>query len=184
MKKAFVISTLLVVLTLSLGGSVASKSADQSETYEQLKLFTEVLSIVQNQYGMSVPQFEEKAQEQVLMEKLRRLVSSGATVSDDDLQKEFHLRNDKMKIDFVALKNADLKDKVKLSDEDINAYNIFAEIPGTDRNAGYVMAGAIPSLGALLGAVALGIGAVILAQVWAVATWAADRWIARARLEP
>ena len=55
MKKAFVISTLLVVLTLSLGGSVASKSADQSETYEQLKLFTEVLSIVQNQYVDQVP---------------------------------------------------------------------------------------------------------------------------------
>ena len=55
MKKAFVISTLLVVLTLSLGGSVASKSADQSATYEQLKLFTEVLSIVQNQYVDEVP---------------------------------------------------------------------------------------------------------------------------------
>jgi len=50
--------------------------------------------------------------------------------------------------------------------------------------AALVMAGAIPSVGALLGAVALAIGAVILAQVWAVATWAADRWIARARLEP
>ena len=50
MKKAFVIGSLLVVLTLSLGGSVASKSADGSATYEQLKLFTEVLSIVQTQY--------------------------------------------------------------------------------------------------------------------------------------
>jgi hypothetical protein len=46
------------------------------------------------------------------------------------------------------------------------------------------MSGAVPGVGALLGAVAIGIGAVILAQVWAVATWAADRWIARARLEP
>jgi len=55
MKKAFVISTLLVVLTLSLGGSVASKSADQSATYEQLRLFTEVLNIVQNQYVDEVP---------------------------------------------------------------------------------------------------------------------------------
>src|SRR5499427_9275369 len=50
MKKAFVIGSLLVVLTLSLGGSVASKSPDGSATYEQLKLFTEVLSIVQTQY--------------------------------------------------------------------------------------------------------------------------------------
>src|SRR5881628_3444655 len=55
MKKAFVIGSLLVVLTLSLGGTVASKSQDGSATYEQLRLFTEVLSIVQNQYVDEVP---------------------------------------------------------------------------------------------------------------------------------
>jgi carboxyl-terminal processing protease len=55
MKKAFVISSLLVVLTLSLGGTVASKSTDNSPTYEQLRLFTEVLNIVQNQYVDDVP---------------------------------------------------------------------------------------------------------------------------------
>ena len=46
-----------------------------------------------------------------------------------------------------------------------------------------VMEGAIPGAGALLGATALAVGGVLLAQVWALATWAADRWIARARLE-
>jgi carboxyl-terminal processing protease len=50
MKKAFVIGSLLLVLTLSIGGTVASKGTDNSSTYEQLRLFTEVLSIVQNQY--------------------------------------------------------------------------------------------------------------------------------------
>jgi len=55
MKKAFVIGSLLVVLTLSLGGSVASKGTDNGATYEQLRLFTEVLSIVQNQYVDEVP---------------------------------------------------------------------------------------------------------------------------------
>jgi carboxyl-terminal processing protease len=55
MKKAFVIGALLAVLTLSLGGSVASKSTDSTATYEQLRLFTEVLSIVQNQYVDEVP---------------------------------------------------------------------------------------------------------------------------------
>ncbi|MBI2218924.1 MAG: S41 family peptidase [Candidatus Rokubacteria bacterium] len=55
MKKALVIGSLLVVLTLSLGGSAASKSANGAATYEQLRLFTEVLSIVQNQYVDEVP---------------------------------------------------------------------------------------------------------------------------------
>jgi carboxyl-terminal processing protease len=55
MKKAFVIGSLLLVLTLSLGGTVASKSTESGATYEQLRLFTEVLSIVQNQYVDEVP---------------------------------------------------------------------------------------------------------------------------------
>ena len=58
MKKAFVIGALLAVLTLSLGGSVASKGTDSGATYEQLRLFTEVLSIVQNQYVDEVPSKE------------------------------------------------------------------------------------------------------------------------------
>ncbi|HSE94006.1 MAG TPA: S41 family peptidase [Methylomirabilota bacterium] len=55
MKKAFVIGSLLVVLTLTVGGSAVSKSTDGGTTYEQLRLFTEVLSIVQNQYVDEVP---------------------------------------------------------------------------------------------------------------------------------
>jgi hypothetical protein len=46
-----------------------------------------------------------------------------------------------------------------------------------------VMAGALPGVGALLAAAVMAFGAIVLAQVWALATWAADRWIARARTE-
>ena len=54
-KKVVMISALLLVLTLSLGGGVASKSNDSAATYENLKLFTEVLSIIQSQYVDEVP---------------------------------------------------------------------------------------------------------------------------------
>jgi carboxyl-terminal processing protease len=50
MKKVVLISSLLLILTLSLGGGVASKGNDTAATYENLRLFTEVLSIVQSQY--------------------------------------------------------------------------------------------------------------------------------------
>ena len=55
MRKGLVIGALLVVFTLSLGGSAVSKVTDNAATYEQLRLFTEVLSIVQNQYVDEVP---------------------------------------------------------------------------------------------------------------------------------
>jgi carboxyl-terminal processing protease len=48
--KAFLTAAVLAVLTLSLGGTSASKAVDPSATYEQLKLFTDVLAIIQNQY--------------------------------------------------------------------------------------------------------------------------------------
>lgn len=55
LRKAVFVTGLLLVLTLSLGGTGASKGTDQSVTYENLKLFAEVLSIVQSQYVDEVP---------------------------------------------------------------------------------------------------------------------------------
>lgn len=55
MKKALVAAAILVLLTLSLGGTLASKAVDPGATYENLKLFTEILSIVQNQYADETP---------------------------------------------------------------------------------------------------------------------------------
>ena len=46
-----------------------------------------------------------------------------------------------------------------------------------------VMGGLIPGIGAVLAVVVMVAFAIVLGQVWAVATWAADRWIARARTE-
>lgn len=49
--------------------------------------------------------------------------------------------------------------------------------------AALIMGGAIPAAGALV-AIGVMVGmAVALSQVWAAATWGADRWIAKARLD-
>ncbi|HUF07456.1 MAG TPA: hypothetical protein VMP86_08740 [Candidatus Binatia bacterium] len=45
-----------------------------------------------------------------------------------------------------------------------------------------VMAGALLGPGALLAAVLMAVMALALSQAWALATWGADRWIARARV--
>ena len=45
-----------------------------------------------------------------------------------------------------------------------------------------VMAGVLPGPGALLAAALMAVMALALSQAWALATWGADRWIARARV--
>jgi hypothetical protein len=47
-----------------------------------------------------------------------------------------------------------------------------------------VMVGALPGPGAALAAGLMIVGGLLLGVIWAVATWAADRWIARARVGP
>ena len=49
--------------------------------------------------------------------------------------------------------------------------------------AALVLAGQVPQPSAFVGIAVMAVAAVLLSQVWALATWAADRWIARARLE-
>jgi len=48
--RVFIAALVLAGLTLSLGGTSASKGVDPAATYEHLKLFTDVLAIIQNQY--------------------------------------------------------------------------------------------------------------------------------------
>jgi len=45
-----------------------------------------------------------------------------------------------------------------------------------------LVAGAVPGAGGIAAAGLMAAMGIVLSQVWAVATWAADRWIARARL--
>src|SRR5258708_11928500 len=54
-KKAGMVAAVLLLLTLSLGGAVASKSKTHAATYENMRLFTEVLSIIQSQYVDEMP---------------------------------------------------------------------------------------------------------------------------------
>lgn len=59
---------------------------------------------------------------------------------------------------------------------------MIAVVAALIAGAALLMAGAVPGGGALVGAALMTGMALVLSQLWAVATWAADRWIARARV--
>jgi hypothetical protein len=46
-----------------------------------------------------------------------------------------------------------------------------------------IMGGLVPTLGVVALGASMAVAAILLGQIWAVATWAADRWIARARVD-
>jgi peptidyl-prolyl cis-trans isomerase D len=77
---------------------------------------------VQTRYNMSVEQFESVLKDAMLQEKFREMVTDGITVSPQDIAQEFMWRNDKIKIDYVVVKPADLASTIHPSDADLTAY--------------------------------------------------------------
>ena len=77
---------------------------------------------VQQKFGMSVSQFEGLLRDEMLVEKFHEMVTDGISVTPQDVAQEFMWRNDKIKIDYVVIKPADLAASVHPSDADLSAY--------------------------------------------------------------
>ena len=90
------------------GGSVASLENYASE--------------VQTRTGMSVPEFEEALHDSLLFDKVRRLVTDGVTVSPAEIADEFKKRNEKVKLEYVTIKPADLEAKVSVTDAELSSF--------------------------------------------------------------
>lgn len=79
-------------------------------------------NFVETRFGMSIPQFEAKFRESLVADKLRRLVTAGVSISDEEVKREFHRRNDKIKIEYALLKTGDVKASLQLTDAEIAGF--------------------------------------------------------------
>ena len=75
--------------------------------------------LIDTQFGMTVPQFEERFRDSLLELKLHRLVTAGVTVSDREVVREFHRRNDKLRIQYALLKTADVRSTLQVSEAEV-----------------------------------------------------------------
>jgi len=76
---------------------------------------------VQQRTGMDVAEFEELLHSNLLTVKLRRLVTDGVAVSPAEIESEFKRKNEKVKLEYVVLKPADLEGKVPVTEADLNS---------------------------------------------------------------
>jgi peptidyl-prolyl cis-trans isomerase D len=73
-------------------------------------------------FDMTVPQFEEKEKNFLLIRKLRSLVTRAATVSDSDVEQEFLRRNTKVKFDYALLTNDEIRKGLHPADAELKAF--------------------------------------------------------------
>ncbi len=74
------------------------------------------------QHDLTVPQFEAEVKNDILVRKLRALVSSSAFVSDAEVHEEFDRRNTKVKFEYAVITQADILKELHPTDEELKAY--------------------------------------------------------------
>ena len=77
---------------------------------------------VQNQFGLSVAQFEKELKDQLAQQKLLSAISAAATVSDKEVQEQVSKQGTKVKFDYAVLTLDDVKQQVKVTDVELKAF--------------------------------------------------------------
>ena len=80
------------------------------------------MDFVQQNFGVSVAEFEAEVKADLEIEHLRQLVSGGVTVSDAAVRKEYMDQGTKVKFDYAVISSADVKKSINPSDADLQAF--------------------------------------------------------------
>ena len=77
---------------------------------------------VRQRFQMTVPAFEEIVRSGLVEEKFRKLLTDGISVTPAEIQDEFRLQNEKVKLDYVLIKPEDLAAKITPDENEIKTY--------------------------------------------------------------
>ena len=77
---------------------------------------------VQARFQMTVPAFEQAVKDGLVEEKFRKLLTDGISVSPAEIQEEFRVQNEKIKLDYVLIKPEDLAAKLTFDNDQIKSF--------------------------------------------------------------
>lgn len=78
-------------------------------------------NILQNA-DLSVPVFEQGLKDQILLDKLRNLITGSALVTDSDVRQEFEKQNTKVKFEYAVLRKDDLMKQIRPNEAELKAF--------------------------------------------------------------
>jgi peptidyl-prolyl cis-trans isomerase D len=79
-------------------------------------------ALVNSILNISTTEFEENIRQQIVMQRLRKFVTAGVTVSDNDVRSQYLKQNIKIKFDYAVLASDDMRKSINPSDSDLQAY--------------------------------------------------------------
>jgi len=77
---------------------------------------------VRQRFQMTVPAFEEIVRSGLVEEKFRKLLTDGISVTPAEIQDEFRLQNERVKVNYALIKPEDLASKIVPTEDEIKSY--------------------------------------------------------------
>jgi peptidyl-prolyl cis-trans isomerase D len=77
---------------------------------------------VRQRFQLTVPAFEELVRSSLVDERLHKFITDGISVGPAEVQEEFRVQNEKIKLDYALIKPEDLAAKINLDDSEIKSY--------------------------------------------------------------
>jgi peptidyl-prolyl cis-trans isomerase D len=79
-------------------------------------------AFVASQFNLSVTEFENEIKQEVVLNRLRALITAGVTVSDSDARESYRKQNIKIKFDYAVISSDGLKKTINPSEGDLLAF--------------------------------------------------------------
>lgn len=79
-------------------------------------------SLIQDNFGMSRQDFEGQLKKEILINRLRALVTGGLTVPDDEVRKTYREQATKIKFDYAVLSADTLRQQINPTDDELRAF--------------------------------------------------------------
>ena len=79
-------------------------------------------ALVNNRLGMSVAEFEDNIKRDIVLQRLRRLITAPVSISDQEVRSTFLKDNIRIKFDYAVLSSDDLGKTINPSDADLEAF--------------------------------------------------------------
>jgi peptidyl-prolyl cis-trans isomerase D len=79
-------------------------------------------AIINGQANMRVEEFEQEIQEEIIIQRLRSLITAGVMVTDADVREAYLKENIKIKFDYAVISSDDLRKTINPSDGDLEAF--------------------------------------------------------------
>lgn len=75
-----------------------------------------------SQNNMTIDQFQQAVADQIVIQRLRSLITGGVTVSDKEIQDQYKKQNIKIKFDYAVISQDDLRKQINPTDAELQAF--------------------------------------------------------------